>query len=241
VGLAHSPSIVTNGLVLCLDAGNRKSYPGSEMTWTDLSGRDNTATLNGGPTYNSGDGGYIDFAGDNDYALIPYTSTLAPTSQITFEAVAYLSDWNTTRKQRIISKTQVGGWQIGINEDTITAGFVGGIVYLGGAYRQAKVGRSTISPGWHYLSFTCDGRYFKMYIDGVNVSTYDHGSIASISYSVNNSMMIGAEPGNGNDVLFPSGSTYLLGRVSVVRVYNKGLTEAEVQQNFNALRGRFGI
>jgi hypothetical protein len=75
----------------------------------------------------------------------------------------------------------------------------------------------------------------------VNVSTYDHGSIASISYSVNNSMMIGAEPGNGNDVLFPSGSTYLLGRVSVVRVYNKGLTEAEVQQNFNALRGRFGI
>jgi hypothetical protein len=45
VMLAHSPSIVMNGLVLCLDAGNSKSYPGSGTTWTDLSGNGNTGTL----------------------------------------------------------------------------------------------------------------------------------------------------------------------------------------------------
>ena len=45
MGLAHSPRIVTDGLVLALDAGNTKSYPGSGATWTDLSGKENDATL----------------------------------------------------------------------------------------------------------------------------------------------------------------------------------------------------
>jgi hypothetical protein len=53
MGLGHSPSVVTSGLVLCLDAGHTKSYPGSGTAWTDLSGNGNTGTLTNGPTFNS--------------------------------------------------------------------------------------------------------------------------------------------------------------------------------------------
>lgn len=64
-----------NGLVLCLDAGNTKSYPGSGTTWTDLSGRGNTGTLTNGPTYSSANGGSIVFDGTNDYVSTNYTQT----------------------------------------------------------------------------------------------------------------------------------------------------------------------
>ena len=56
MGLAHSPRIVTDGLVLALDAGNTKSYPGSGTDWYDRSGNGNDGTLTNGPTYSSDDG-----------------------------------------------------------------------------------------------------------------------------------------------------------------------------------------
>jgi hypothetical protein len=80
-----------------------------------------------------------------------------------------------------------------------------------------------------------------MYIDGINVSTYDHGSVASISYSANNSLMIGAEPGSGSTISWPSGATYFLGRISTVRVYNRALSTAEIQQNYIATKSRYGL
>ena len=53
--------IVTDGLVLCLDAGNTKSYPGSGATWLDLSSNANNGTLTGSPTFNSANGGSLQF------------------------------------------------------------------------------------------------------------------------------------------------------------------------------------
>jgi hypothetical protein len=73
MALAHSPSIVTSGLVLCLDAANPKSYPGSGTTWTDLSGNGNNGTLVNGPTYSSVNGGSIVFDGSNDYISTAYS------------------------------------------------------------------------------------------------------------------------------------------------------------------------
>ena len=76
MALAHSPRIVTDGLVLCLDAGNAKSYPGSGTTWTDLSiGGGNNATISGA-VYNSLGGGCFDFDGTDDFAEVPDSSTL---------------------------------------------------------------------------------------------------------------------------------------------------------------------
>jgi hypothetical protein len=70
MGLSHSPSIITQNLVLCLDAANSKSYPGSGTTWTDLSGNGNNGTLANGVGYNSGNGGSLVFDGVDDYVSL---------------------------------------------------------------------------------------------------------------------------------------------------------------------------
>ena len=74
--LAHGPSIITQGLVLALDAADRNSYPGTGTAWTDLSGNGNNGTLTNGPTYNSANGGSIVFDGSNDYVNFSYNSSL---------------------------------------------------------------------------------------------------------------------------------------------------------------------
>ena len=70
MAVGYNPKIITDGLVLCLDAGNTKSYPGSGTSWSDLSGQGNTGTLVNGPTYSSADGGSIVFDGSNDYGSL---------------------------------------------------------------------------------------------------------------------------------------------------------------------------
>jgi hypothetical protein len=72
----HSPRIVTDGLVLALDAANSLSYPGSGTTWTDLSGKGNNGTLVNGPTFSPTNGGSIVFDGTNDYISFPNNPNL---------------------------------------------------------------------------------------------------------------------------------------------------------------------
>jgi hypothetical protein len=67
MGFSRGPKIITDGLVLALDAGSKKSYPGSGTTWSDLSGNGNNGTLVNGPTFDSGNGGSLVFDGANDY------------------------------------------------------------------------------------------------------------------------------------------------------------------------------
>ena len=84
-------SIVTDGLILHLDAGNKNSYPGSGTTWTDLSGKGYDGTLTNGPSFNSQ--GYISFDGSNDY--ITTADIDHGTSQFTLETWVYFSSLST--------------------------------------------------------------------------------------------------------------------------------------------------
>ncbi len=76
------PKIVDEGLVLCLDAANKLSYPGTGTTWTDLAGSNN-GTLTNGPTFDDEKGGSIVFDGSNDYANLGNASSLFPGPNIT--------------------------------------------------------------------------------------------------------------------------------------------------------------
>ena len=88
-----TPSIVTDNLVLNLDAGDSNSYSGSGTTWTDLSGEGNHATLVNGPTYSSNDGGYLSFDGSNDHATLPAIDLTG--NELTFAIWTY-NQTNTT-------------------------------------------------------------------------------------------------------------------------------------------------
>ena len=79
MGISYNNSIVTSGLVLCLDAANPRSYPGSGTSWLDISGNDKYGTLNNGPTFSSDNAGVINFDGTNDSCATQISSQMINT------------------------------------------------------------------------------------------------------------------------------------------------------------------
>ncbi len=88
MSLSRGPKTITNGLVLYLDAANKKSYPGSGTTWTDLSGNVYNGTLTNGPTFSAANMGSIVFDGTNDNIQLGNASTFLPTSAISLNCWA---------------------------------------------------------------------------------------------------------------------------------------------------------
>ena len=97
----YGPRIVTNGLVLCLDAGNNKSYPGSGTVWNDLSGNNFNGILTNGPTYSPSSGGGIVFDGVNDYISLGSVLNNSFTG-LSFSFFCYYSGYTTF--PRIVAK-----------------------------------------------------------------------------------------------------------------------------------------
>ena len=97
----YSPKISTDGLVLCLDAANTKSYSGSGTVWSDLSRGGNNGTLTNGPTFNSGNGGSIVFDGVNDYVDCGVSNISLP---INITLISWIYQSTTTGYRNIITK-----------------------------------------------------------------------------------------------------------------------------------------
>ena len=226
MALAHSPSIVMNGLVLCLDAGNVKSYPGSGTVWNDISGNNNIGELVNSPTYNSSNLGFFQFVTD-DFARIP-NNTILDTQTPSVEV------WVKTN-----ATTQNGFWFEKGTVNTQYSLFQGGsLIYWRmniGGITQLSVTTATYmnTSSWYQVVGTYTSGSRRLYINGALVnSDAQTGTIATN----NGGMSIGVYGG------FSGGRGYYYnGNLSACRVYNRALTAAEVQQNFNALRGRYGI
>jgi hypothetical protein len=98
VAPASLSTIVTNGLILNIDAGNMASYPGTGTAWTDLSGLNNTVTLVNGTTYSSANGGTMVFDGVNDYGVGAYNSNLdLSTNNFTLEGWFNSTSFSTVK------------------------------------------------------------------------------------------------------------------------------------------------
>jgi hypothetical protein len=220
MGVSYNPKIVSEGLVLCLDAGNTKSYPGSGATWTDLSKNSNTGTLTNGPTYNSSNGGSIVFDGTNDYAPIGTTGFPIGASAGTLCGWAR-TDTITGSYRWIISYGSSSTGQariIGINNST----------YVFGGYGDDITAAGVPLNTWFNVVGVYNGTTASMYLNGILVS----GPTAKTWNATTSSSQIGRQV-NGNE--------YWDGNISQVMIYNKALSTTEIQQNFNALRGRFGL
>ena len=215
----YNPSIVTNGLVLALDPANTKSYPGSGTTWSDLSGKKNDGTIDGA-TYNSD--GYFTFDGSNDYVSLSAFSALTNFSiESWFRPTSYPNNYSC-----IITDTYAN------NDVNFKLGYEGGSNMVGGFYNGSwnkGTSVSTTLNTWQHIVFTYDKTSMKTYSNGVLQGTVSETS----------------NPDSGGDSVRIGRrwdlSQYFPGNISVCKLYNKALTAAEVSQNFNALRGRFGI
>ena len=104
MGLSHSPRIVTDGLVMCLDAGNSRSYPGTGTVWTDLAG--NIGTLTNGPTFNSENGGSVVFDGTNDGVDVSGTESFNGPLGVSYTLSAWFYPTRTGAWQGVVCKNR---------------------------------------------------------------------------------------------------------------------------------------
>jgi hypothetical protein len=229
VALFHSPSIITNGLVLCLDAANTKSYPGSGTTWTDLSGRGSIGELVNSPIYNSSNGGYFQFVTD-DYIKIPNNTALdtqTPTVEVWVKTNA------TTQSGFWFEKGQVNTQYSLFQEGTV----IQWRQYLSTGPTLTNLSTTTATymntSSWYQVVGTYISGSRKLYINGVLVNSDSQTGLINTDA---NGMSIGVYGGYSG-----ARGYYYNGNLAICRVYNRVLTASEIQQNFNALRGRFGI
>lgn len=224
----NGPRIVTDGLVLTLDAGNAKSYVGSGTTWNDLSGNGNNGTLTNGPTFNSTNGGSIVFDGIDDYVVTTSTTFTANTS-FTYEIFC--------KSDNFIAQRNIFG-----NKSYYSTGQ--GAQFTNGASPQQVVGiirtdvatydiSTAIGPTYNWTQFVIRRaeNLMQMFINGNLLATTRtiSGSIADAS----DKFWVGAANGGG--------SSWWSGNIGNIKVYNRALTTQEVLQNFNATRSRFGV
>ena len=254
MGLGHSPSIVLNGLVLALDAGNTKSYRGSGTTWTDLSGRGNTGTLVNGPTYSSANYGSIVLDGADDWVNLGniFNDVFAGTSK-KFTISSWVKFNSLPTDDTILAK--LGDSSFGENQrqfyfavgsyGSYELEFLAYFALVGGAYRGYRtVGANIQTNTFYNLVISYDGSFadanrFGLYVNGVSYSvtpTVSSGSWGNIQ-SGTARLSIGAYVGTSSSSPFG----LLNGNIPQVSIYNRALSAAEVSQNFNALRGRYGI
>ena len=113
-------SIVTDGLVLYLDAGNYLSYPGSGTTWTDLSSGGSNGTLTNGPTYSPDNAGSIVFDGVDDYAAV--SCNLSTFSSLTVSIYTYIKSQANIQSRLFSNRTSSGvGLAIWVATSTLNA------------------------------------------------------------------------------------------------------------------------
>jgi hypothetical protein len=230
--------IVTNGLVLNVDAGFTPSYPKSGTTWYDLSSGGNNGTLTNGPTFNSSNGGSIVFDGVDDYADCGLITSL-PSGTQNRTMMGWVQDNSISDYDVLASIFGYGNNESG--EGRFFMFCVGGTSFVN---RQLAIWTNsrnhtssftlnrntwthiatTVTPGTTYPKIT-------IYKNGVP----DNGSEQNINtLNTNNFQIADYTPAGSYDSNFN-------GKIALVQVYNRALTATEVLQNYNAQKGRFGL
>ena len=219
----YNPRVVTDGLVLALDAGNTKSYPGSGTAWTDtVGGNTGTLTSMDGNNYNSANGGYLDFDGTADYVDV--------SGSITVSAATFLA-W--------VRKDGEQEWSgVIFSRGTTTSGmnFRGASENIGYHWNSDQntynwdSGLTVPTQEWCMMVVTVTSSVATAYLcrsSGITSSTnsISHSSVILDSIEI------------GRDSY--SNSRCFDGRISMAMIYNKALTAAEVKQNYNATKGRY--
>lgn len=221
MGIAYNPTIVMDGLVFAIDADNVKSYPGSGSSVLDMSGNNITGSLISSPTvsggaFNFNGSNYIDVA--NDPALNPLEIT------INAWVKSNNSVWNDYGY--IVSKRDVYVFHPTMGSTTVEF-----YCFLNGAWNSISVNPTRPITEWNLYTGSWDGTSLRGYVNGLLVGgpSVRTGPLAT---NDTGNLSIGRDDGL---------TRYLDGSIANVSIYNRALSDDEVKQNFNALRGRFDL
>jgi hypothetical protein len=229
------PNIVTDGLVLYLDAGFTPSYPKGLATWYDMGPNLTNGTLTNGPTFSNDGGGSIVFDGSDDFVQIPYstywdTNVFGTATNFTLECwykPDLFKNWDT-----LIEKSESSGWYSRSEGAAIwtDSGNIQGVFASGvdGNPEGSVVVLSypTTTLKWYHIVFTGNGTVLSLYVDGVLRQT---GLVSSRTVAVYNGS-VGPRLGR---------RAFMDGQMSSVRFYTRALTQQDVLQNYYAGLQRF--
>ena len=222
-----APEYVTTSLLFNIDAANSASYPGSGSTWFDISGNNQHVTLINSPTYNSS--GWLTFNGTNQngYFTKPNPN---PSGQISCEFWFYTT---STAAQILLHKGyHYSTYFLDSNQwcwaDTTYN-------YAGFGYRTiSNINQTNV---WKQIVITKDGANdVRIYKNGTLQDTRTNFSPAISTYASSTAFLTGYS----NDDTVPTGNL-LTGNIAIMRMYNIALSAAQVTQNFNAHKSRFGL
>jgi len=228
--------IVTSGLTLVLDAGNLVSYGGTGTSWKDLTSNAFNGVLTNGPTYSSDSDGCIVFDGSNDMVRITNASPLGTSYNWTTEAWIKWSNNGYTSWMTIIDGGNYGA----------AANYM---MWISDSGSQKLLATYTNTDGWNYGTIPLNPNTWyhitltkragtsgiknspvRFFVNGVFDVERNYTYTDSVA---TNDLGVGLTPSNQN---YP-----MNGKIAQAKVYNRALSDAEVAQNFNAQRGRFGI
>jgi hypothetical protein len=246
MGVGYNTKIITDGLVLCLDAANVKSYPQSGTIWTDLSGNENNFSLVNGVTYDSENLGSLRFDGTNDYAT--RNNDFCPNNLFADGNGSWtVSAWYKFPVSPVGAKTANASWSM--------IGRGGGIgnlgtfmLYVGSAtdttygayapYKTATTIRGAVTvlsdsvntDTWNNIVLTWNGSTGNYYFNNTQ-GTLNIGTATLQDFT---DIYIGSNPSSPEN-------HYYSGEISNVTIYDRALSANEVSQNFQALRSRYGV
>jgi hypothetical protein len=228
----YSPKVVTDGLVLYLDAANQYSYVSGSTSWNDISRSGNKGTLVNGPTFNSANGGSIVFDGVDDYVTTQPNSginSIYTNNQLTIQAWFNYQDTGSYRNVMGILKNNdftflSFGWRV----NPIDFVFFDSVI-SGSRFTQQIIGLTPYINKYINITTTYTNGSVLSYANGVlaasNVVT------GQIDNFTSNSFFIGTQAGYG----------YFKGNFALTQIYNRALSATEVLQNYNATKTRFGL
>lgn len=221
-----TPPIVTNGLVLHLDAANRISYPGSGTTWTDLSGNGYTGTLTNGPTFSSTNQGIISFDGTNDGVDCGNNFNLQYFTAITWARFVSSANANFLFSNGSFNTPTIEGWGLTVDSSTTIR-----FDHTAVASVITHTSSNLYDGKWRQLGiFRNNSNIAGLIIDGMVVAQTTY----STSFT-NSNLWLGLRTGGTQF------NPFFKGDMAQMMVYNRGLNQQEILQNYNALKSRFGL
>ena len=228
---------VTDGLVFYVDAA--LTYTSGDTTWYDeING--NNGTLTNGPTFDSGNGGSIVFDGSDDLVEFGNTGIEIKCMNCWF----YLNSGVTSATSRFglltfdttgVSSDPQGGCTFGsatayATDETFT--MLDGTA--AGDYGRTYI-KDNIPAGWNNIVMNWNGGTYDIWLNGSSKTTYTGtDNNAAVSLITSNDLALGGS-------FWKSGDTLFNGKWASFSIYTKTLTSTEIAQNYNALKGRFGL
>jgi hypothetical protein len=224
MGLKHHPRVVTDGLVMYLDAANPRSYSGSGLTANGLVGGIGGTLVNGVGFGTTNNGSFI-FDGTNDYINIPHSSIITPSDNF---SVSFWINQKRAAPGLEVPLSKYGGadngWLFVI--DNYTMGFDG----RNGTnqYQRAASSVPMDLNTWYFFVGVKNGTSMSIYQNGSMTGSYTWATSGVLATTLRDLIL-----GQSN------GAYYSNSNISQVSMYNKVLTAQEILQNYNATKKRY--